>query len=213
MASRAAEKERRRQERLALEQAARHQQRRKQLIGFATGGLLAVAAIAAAVVVVVAGGGGNGSGASSEAPFGTHYSGLESRREAANVPTMQDAQSVGAAHFHPHITVYLNGKKVKVPTNIGINPDKPPFEMAGLHTHDESGTIHNEAGTQARLGQFFAVWGVPFSARQLGPYRATNAKRVKMWVDGKPSRAFGNLQLADGQRIVVSYGRRGDDPF
>lgn len=28
---------------------------------------------------------------------------------------------------------------------------------------------------------------------------------IRMWVDGKPSTAFGALELADGQRIVVRY--------
>jgi hypothetical protein len=27
-----------------------------------------------------------------------------------------------------------------------------------------------------------------------------------MWVDGKPSTTFGQLKLADGQHIVVSFG-------
>lgn len=48
--------------------------------------------------------------------------------------------------------------------------------------------------------------GVPFSRERLGPYRAEGEDVVRMWVDGKPSQAFGNLELADGQQIVVSFG-------
>jgi hypothetical protein len=107
----------------------------------------------------------------------------------------------------------VNGKEVDVPPNIGISPENPPSEMAGLHTHDSSGTIHNEAGTSAKLRQFFAVWGVPFAARQLGPHRATKSKKVRMWVDGQPSREYGELQLKDGQEIVVAYGKKSDMPF
>jgi hypothetical protein len=157
--------------------------------------------------------GGGDSGTNSEAPFGPHYDGLDERREAAGVPTMSEAQIVGAAHFHPEVEVHVNGKKVEVPTNIGISPENPPSEMAGLHTHDTSGTIHNEAGTSAKLRQFFAVWGVPFSGNQLGPYRATKSKKVRMWVDGKPSREFGALQLKDGQEIVVAYGTKSQMPI
>jgi hypothetical protein len=126
---------------------------------------------------------------------------------------MSEAQTVGAAHFHPKIKVNLNGKQVDVPPNIGISPANPPSEMAGLHTHDSSGTIHNEAGTSAKLRQFFAVWGVAFSSNHLGPYRATKSKKVRMWVDGKPSSDFGELQLKDGQEIVVAYGKKSDMPF
>jgi hypothetical protein len=185
--------------------------RRKRLIGVAVAGGLVAALIAAIVVAVTVGGGE--SATSSESPFGTHYEGLDDRRTAAGVPTMAEAQTVGAAHFHPLIKVYVNGKQVKVPPNIGIDPLNPPADMAGLHTHDDSGTIHNEAGTSSRLGQFFAVWGVLLSSKQLGPYRSTKGKKVQMWVDGKPSRAFGELQLEDGQRIVVAYGKPADMPL
>lgn len=213
MASRAEEKERRRQERLVREQAASAEARRKRLYGFVAGGTLSVAAVVAVVVVIAAGGGGGGSSRGSKAAFGTHYQGLQARRTAADVPTMGEAQTVGAAHFHPVIKVYVNGKQIPVPANIGVDPGKSPLEMAGLHTHDSSGTIHNEAGTQARLGQFFAVWGVPFSSTQLGPYHATKSTKPKMWVDGKPSGVFGELQLKDKQQIVVSYGGKADDPL
>ena len=84
--------------------------------------------------------------------------------------------------------------------------------MAGLHTHDASGTIHVEGVSGPRLGQFFAIWGVPLSARQLGPYRAAGDNAVRMWVDGKPSTAFGQLKLADRQRIVVSFGPKNAPP-
>jgi hypothetical protein len=211
MASRAEEKQRRREERLAREEATQEQERRKRLIGVAVAAGLVAASIAAIVVVVTVGGGE--SATNSEAAFGPHYKGLDDRREAAGVPTMAEAQTVGAAHFHPQIKVYANGKQVKVPPNIGIDPLNPPADMAGLHTHDDSGTIHNEAGTSSRLGQFFAVWGVPLSSKQLGPYGATKRKKVQLWVDTKPSRAFGELQLKDGQHIVVAYGKQSDMPL
>jgi hypothetical protein len=175
------------------------------------GGILMVATVAAIAIVVASG--GDGSAKDSANPFGPHYAGLEARREAAGVPTMAEAQTVGAVHFHPHLAVYVNGKKIKVPANVGIDPTKSPLEMAGLHTHDTSGWIHNEAGTSSKLGQFFAVWGVRFSRTRLGPYRATKTRRVKMWVDRKPSLAFRSLQLEDGQQIVVAYGRRSQMPF
>lgn len=33
-----------------------------------------------------------------------------------------------------------------------------------------------------------------------------------MWVDGQPSRAFGDLRLEDGQEIVIAYGSDRDLP-
>src|SRR5205807_6996529 len=125
--------------------------------------------------------------------FGQHYKAVDQRRKAAGIPTMMDTMN-SSVHFHPQLALWVNGKRMPVPANIGIDPTKDSMQMAGLHTHDTSGTIHVEgAPAGVTLGRFFDVWGVPFSARQLGPYRASGAKKVRMWVDGKPSRAFGNL--------------------
>jgi hypothetical protein len=211
MASRREQKERLRQERLAREQADTQLARQKRRRGMLVAAVLVLAAAAAVVAVVIAGSGGSGSEA--QAAFGPHYSGLTERREAAGVPTMSEAATVGAAHFHPKLRIYVHGKQMKVPPNIGIDPANSPNDMAGLHTHDDSGTIHNEAGTAARLNQFFAIWGVPLSPTRLGPYRTDRKNRLRMWVDDKPSREFGNLQLKDGQQIVLSYGTKADDPI
>jgi hypothetical protein len=153
--------------------------------------------------------GGSDSSAPEPGAFGQHYRGLEQRRLEAGVPTMAGG---GGSHFHPRLSVYANGKRVKVPANIGIDPTNPPTEMAGLHTHDETGLIHNEAGSGATLGDFFAIWGVPIGAQRLGPYRAGGAKAVRMWVDGKPSQRFAGLVLEDRQRIVVAYGMTSQIP-
>jgi len=201
---RSAEKERLREVRLAKEEEAKRSQ--KRLLGaYAFAGVLAAGLIAAILLLALSGGGGSSSTANE--PFGPHYEGLEERRLEAGVPTMAEG---GGSHFHPLLAVFANGKPVTVPANIGIDPIKPPTEMAGLHTHDETGTIHNEAGSGARLGDFFAVWGVPFSNKRLGPYRAGGGKVVRMWVDGASSQSFGGLPLEDGQRIVVAFGPRSD---
>jgi hypothetical protein len=163
---------------------------------------LLVAAIVAAIVVAMTGGGAEESTRSTD-PFAPVYDGLEERRVEAGVPTMAEG---GGEHFHPLLEIYVRGERIPVPANIGIDPAQPPEIMAGLHTHDTSGTIHNEAGTGSTLGQFFAVWGVPFSPTQLGPHEASGKERLQMWVDGEPSDAYGDLELADGQEIVVAFG-------
>lgn len=175
--------------------------------------LLAIggAAAAAAVVAVLATSGSSrpSAPASSSSPaaraFGPNYDGLVARRDAAHVPTMMQTMS-SPVHFHPLIKVYVNGTQMTVPANIGIDPRVDGMQMAGLHTHDTSGTIHVEGVPNATLGQFFAIWGVPFTERQLGPDHARAGKSVRMWVNRQPSHAFGALKLAERQHIVVSYG-------
>jgi hypothetical protein len=210
MATRKEEKERLRQVRLARQQDEQRSARTRQLGAYALAGLLS-AAVLAGIVVMVAGGSGGSSSAGAGGPFGQHYDGLQDRETAANVPTMMDTMG-SPSHFHPHLAVYVNGKQIQVPADIGIDPSQPSMSMAGLHTHDSSGTIHDEGMPGSRLGQFFEVWGVPFSKRQLGPHQAGGSKAIRMWVDGKPSKAFGNLSLEDGQQIVVVYGTPGQNP-
>lgn len=144
-------------------------------------------------------------GEAAEATFGPHYSGLQARRERAGVST--EGAPTASAHTHPHLSVWANGKQVHVPADIGIDPQRPPTDMASLHTHTPDGTIHNEGQADPTLGMFFAVWGVALSPNRLGPYLASQSKAVQMWVDGKPSWAFAALKLRDRQRIVVSFGK------
>jgi hypothetical protein len=213
LSGRLAEKERRREERRERERERRREERRRRILGrfsyVAVGGAIVGVAIAA---MFVWGGKQNSSRpAQASGAFGQHYVGLDQCRRAAHVPTMMDTMN-SPVHFHPLLKVFVDGKQVPVPAGVGIDPAKDPMQMAGLHTHDASGTIHVEGVAGARLGQFFAVWGVPLSATQIGPYRSAAGKTVQMWVDGKPSTAIGRLKLADGQRIVISYGPRAGAP-
>jgi hypothetical protein len=176
--------------------------------GYFVAAVLAAATVAA-IVVVVSSGGEEVMSTPSGSAFAPVSDGLEERRVEAGVPTMAEG---GGEHFHPLIEVYVRGEQVPVPANIGIDPAQPPEMMAGLHTHDTSGTIHNEAGTGSTLGQFFAIWGIPFSPTELGPNEANGKERVRMWVDGEPSDAYGDLELADGQQIIVAYGTDNELP-
>jgi hypothetical protein len=142
--------------------------------------------------------------------FGTHYEGLEERRLAAGVPTMSDPGT--GEHIHPQLEVYAHGEQIPIPVNVGIDPSRPPEMMAGLHTHDTSGVIHVENADQPTLGQFFQIWGVPFSADGLGPYEAGGDERVRVWVDGQESSEYGDLVIEDGQQIVVAFGSTAQTP-
>ncbi len=211
MSSRKTVKQRRRAEREKQEhEAAASERRSRQRL---------VAAIAVAIATVGIGafvfassndkGGKRPQG--SENSFGQHYAGLEQRRLQAGVSTMSTA-NVNAPHIHIQLSVWVDGKRVEVPSNIGIDPQLPHGDMASLHTHTPDGVVHDEGQGNATLAMVFAIWGVPFSANGLGPYRASASKSVQMWVNGKPSQAFGALKLKDKQQIVVSFGRPSNDP-
>lgn len=177
--------------------------RQRLRAGYFVAAFLVTALIGAVAFVLGSESGSPTDTSATPGPFAPVYQGLEQRLTEAGVPTMAEG---GGEHFHPSLQVYVRGKQVDVPVNIGIDPAQAPEMMAGLHTHDSSGVIHNEAGTGATLGQFFAVWGIPFSPTRLGPYEASGEESVRIWVDGKPSEAFADLELADMQQIVVVYG-------
>ena len=97
----------------------------------------------------------------------------------------------------------MNGKKVKIPALVGINPGAG--YLTELHTHDDSGVIHIEAqkSRDFTVGQFFAEWAVFLNAHSIGGY-----KGLKWYVDGK--RQTGNPQtliLKPHQEIAFVVGK------
>ena len=149
-------------------------------------------------------------------PFGPNWTGVAERVKAAGLPA-QGTEAPGAPHSHQTLNVFVRGEYIPVPVNIGIPPGGDG--MPPLHTHTADGTLHVEGVARASLGQFMQVWGVPFSAQRLGPYRSSGAEIVRVWVKEPgddifvESREFEDLRLRDGQEIYVAYGTREDSPI
>jgi hypothetical protein len=139
--------------------------------------------IAAVVVGVVATRGGGG--ATTKAPA-TNYNALPGIRQTkapwppeyrylADRLAPLDLTTLGGhsglvLHFHAHIDVFVDGKKVKVPAQVGINPGAG--YLTELHTHADNGVIHIEAqkSRDFTVGQFFAEWAVYLDAHRIGGY-------------------------------------------
>lgn len=116
---------------------------------------------------------------------------------------VQHSNSLGQ-HIHPELQIIANGQPIAIPANIGIDPNC----MKAVHTHDETGKLHieyPEAEQTFTLGDFFAVWGETFNENQILNYTANDQHKITMTVDGQPSTEFSNLQLKDGQKIVITY--------
>jgi hypothetical protein len=99
-----------------------------------------------------------------------------------------------AYHIHAHLAIYVNGHPRQLPAGIGIpgsvaeRGPNGPVAVGGsciywLHTHVPDGIVHIESPTQTvyRLGDFFAIWNQPLSARRVGPARGA----VTAFVDGR----------------------------
>ncbi|HLB21949.1 MAG TPA: hypothetical protein VK605_07540, partial [Solirubrobacteraceae bacterium] len=142
------------------------------------------------------------------APWAPEYGGLQTRLAALNLPAGMD----GAYHVHAALRVYADGKQVPVPANIGIEPEGA--SMASLHTHDTSGVIHIESSEQYpfTLGQFFTIWGVKFSASQLGSYVSGTGKVLAVYANGKSMPNPAGYVMKPHDDIVVGYGKPGSFP-
>jgi hypothetical protein len=106
-----------------------------------------------------------------------------------------------AEHIHPHLTIIIGGVRQVIPAGIGLGPSG----ALPIHTHTSDGTLHVESTKRLpfTLGDFFRIWGPPFSRTNLLGHHATPGDPIRMTVDGRPSHAFGSLLLHDQQQIII----------
>ena len=109
-----------------------------------------------------------------------------------------------AMHFHPYLTILIDGNEYSIPGNTGIDTDVCKGAMHMTHTHDDSGKIHVESKQveEVPLEVFFDVWGKHFDETGIMEYRDGT---IEMTVDGQISTDYQNHILADGQNIVITY--------
>src|SRR6266567_1704009 len=90
-----------------------------------------------------------------------------------------------AYHIHIHLTIYINGKRVTIPKNIGIATDGSCFYW--LHTHSSDGIIHIEAPqkqSNLALDDFLTIWHDRFANLNFPP-EMLQTTGWKIWINGK----------------------------
>jgi hypothetical protein len=156
-------------------------------------------------------------------PSGSKLGTLSSGATGQEVRGIQcNAGEKTVTHVHTHFTVFVNGKARIIPYGVGIpgyqavqTPEGPFVETGScfywLHTHAEDGVIHVESPSTTEtftLGQFFAEWGLPLSATQVGP--ATGKMTIFFTAPGKKVGIYkGNpsdLPLGDHYQIQIDVG-------
>ncbi len=184
---------------------------------YAVGGAVVAAAIAAAVLGIVLTRDNGGSAKTkttgtnynalpgirkTKAPWPPEYLYLADRLLPLKLSTLSN-EGV-ATHIHAHLDIFVNGKRVTVPPQIGINPGAN--YLTELHTHDSRGVIHIEspkANDEFTLGQFFGEWAVRLDANSVGGYTG-----VTWYLDGKQQ--TGNpatLVLKAHQEVAIVVGK------
>ncbi len=120
-------------------------------------------------------------------------------------------------HIHPYLQIWVDGKNVSIPANIGITLSGGCLEP--IHTHDTSGILHlelsqAEANKNWTLGDFFSIWKftcglqpaqcpsvngtsrtVVFDQSNILGFTADSSHKVTLMVNGVPSSAGASLNL------------------
>lgn len=134
--------------------------------------------------------------------------------DAAGLDVLSEEQL--QVHYHAHLDIIANGKKVTVPAGIGfVVKDGNATGITVLHTHDRSGVLHVESAAHKAytLGQVFTEWGVALSATQLGGLHADRGDVLHAYVNGR--RFTGDpatIRLERHLEIALWYGHARTTP-
>lgn len=116
--------------------------------------------------------------------------------------------SQNGLHWHPKLTIVIDGKKQEIPADIGIGAVHQE-----IHTHDKDakdGVVHMEmSGTvtkdETKLSNIFKIWGEEFNATQILDRKNGAQGSVKMMVNGKGNKDFENYLMKDKDIIEIRY--------
>ncbi len=187
---------------------------RARRVRFAVAGALAVV-VAAVVALALTQGGEDGPGGTAVAtsgglltgppPWPAQAEGLAERVAGLGFPPVGDE----SYHAHALLTVYRDGEQVPVPADLGYDERGA---HSSLHTHTPDGVIHMEADDPYpyTLAHVMTTWGVAFGPDRLGGDTANGGKKVYVYVNGEP--AAPDVELSDGDNVVVAYGEAGSFP-
>lgn len=123
---------------------------------------------------------------------------------------------IGDTHWHPKLTIRIDGEEVPIPDDIGVGTGRvvdtelSGMDMSPTHTHESDGTIHIENTNPSAkpetltLGYFFYVWEKPLSSTCIFEHCTTNGT-LKMYVNGVENTEFGDYIMHDGDDILIEY--------
>ncbi|HEY4867230.1 MAG TPA: hypothetical protein VIK45_17150 [Candidatus Dormibacteraeota bacterium] len=119
-----------------------------------------------------------------------------------------DTAGQAAVHYHAHLDLFYEGRRVPVPAHVGMTAKC----VYWLHTEQPTGILHIAAPASARtrlftMGDFFTIWGEPLSAAQVAGMYAGPGRQVKVWQDGRPySGVLPGLVLRPHTQVVIEVG-------
>jgi hypothetical protein len=111
-----------------------------------------------------------------------------------------DVIATRGIHWHPELTIYVDGEKEDIPANIGLAGGHQP-----IHTHVEDvaqGVLHFEFGDIVRtndthLGIFFEIWNKDM--------QTAFGSLEKMTVNGEENTEYENYAVQEEDKIELFY--------
>lgn len=117
-----------------------------------------------------------------------------------------DSHSNLSQHFHPSLSIYIDGQLVSIPENTGIGTAVCDG-MHVIHAHDSTGKLHVETSepVDVELGVFFQIWNLYFAEDGIADKRVNETHELVMTVNDVEVDSYGDHILANGQQIVIDY--------
>lgn len=117
---------------------------------------------------------------------------------------------VGDVHMHADFKVYLNGVAYNFAEEKYMSPEEAPLSPF-THLHDMDGEVIHKHMTGITLGDFFASIGMSltdtcFTLDDGTAYCSDTNHTLNFFVNEKPNSDFGDYEIEDLDRILVSYG-------
>jgi hypothetical protein len=136
---------------------------------------------------------------------------------AASIPSLTidgiqcDTEEHSNFHIHLHLDIFIDGREIRIPNNIGSVPDKCTY---GIHTDDNSGIIHIESPEKRTfwLGELFHIWGRNFNNTQLFDNKVeehTSNKGLYVYINGQKVASgvdYRLIPLKAHDEIAIIYG-------
>jgi hypothetical protein len=147
-------------------------------------------------------------------PWQANTDALRPRLQAIGLPALSSQGT--ALHIHQHLDLYVAGKRVTIPADIGIVQTASGVLFSPIHTHDTSGIIHVESPTVRpfTLGEFFDVWGVRFTPDCIGGYCNNPNAVLRTYVNGHLVTGDpAAIRLTSHGEIVLTYGTHAQLPL
>jgi hypothetical protein len=183
----------------------RHWLRRPGRLALVVGSGLGAIVLVVALTVAISPAGGLPGMQAGPPPWSANATQLRARLASIGlVPKRMEGEVL---HTHEHLDLFVDGRPVTVPANIGINTTQG--FLSPLHTHDASGIIHVESPVLAifTLGQVFDVWGVALSRSCLGGACQPAGEPLAAFVNGH---SYGgnprDIVLAAHEEICICVG-------